>query len=101
MAAYKDSGEIGDIAYLFNSDPNVIVRYDLESETWLEPIWLPLGDTGGGMVIHGDDIYVSVGVHIYRYDADGSNETLIWTQPATITDIPLWATFWWSPMGIA
>lgn len=83
----KDVGYIGSTAYLFYSDPNAISRYDMDTEQWLSPVTLPLAITGAAMVVHDGYLFVAIGTQIFRYEADGSNETLVWTQGAVIGDM--------------
>jgi hypothetical protein len=59
----------------------------MESEQWLPSLALPLGTTATAMVIRDGYLFVSIGNKIYRYDANGANSTLMWTQASTIVDM--------------
>ena len=87
LAGHKDVGQIGNVAYLFYSDPNAISRYDMQTEHWLAPVSLPLANTGTAMVVHDSQVLVSIGSQIFRYDAEGGNETLVYSHASSILDM--------------
>jgi hypothetical protein len=74
-ASIVESQQIG---YFFDSQSNIVGRYDIESEIWYGSIVLHQ-TTKGPDVVHVDSegIYAGFGQTIYRYHLDGTEKTHI------------------------
>ncbi|MFN9507437.1 MAG: dockerin type I domain-containing protein [Planctomycetota bacterium] len=79
--------ESDDIGYFFDSESNIVQRYDIQAEAWIHAIALE-NTLAGPQVAHvdADGIYASFGQTVYRYALDGSSKThLINSQSSVIS----------------
>ncbi|MDQ8204165.1 fibronectin type III domain-containing protein [Pelagicoccus sp. SDUM812003] len=69
----RNSLEVAEIAYFLHSDADQISRYDLENQTWLDPI--AIDESASCFVVADDFLFVAYGKILYRYALDGSDAT--------------------------
>lgn len=68
--------EYSEVGYFFNSYSDLVSRYDIAQERWLDDLKLEnvfSGPTAGH--VDADGIYVAFGKALYRYDTSGKNRT--------------------------
>ncbi|MEM7144637.1 MAG: fibronectin type III domain-containing protein [Verrucomicrobiota bacterium] len=75
----------GDIAYLLRKSPAQIMRYDLNTQSWLSA--LPLAEIPDAFAIDSTHIFISYGRKIERIDKSGGNLTHVANTPDDVTDI--------------
>jgi hypothetical protein len=80
--------EYDDIGYFFNSDSNIVQRYDIEHESWIDAIALQ-NTLSGPLVVHvdADGIYAAFGQSVYRYQSDGSGKSHLINLQSPVTGI--------------
>jgi hypothetical protein len=71
-AAWNQAVRSGDVLYFFDISAN-LYRYDLSTESWLEP--RPLSDVPTAGWIDGEMGYVAYGKSVSRFEIEGANET--------------------------
>ncbi|MBD5780975.1 fibronectin type III domain-containing protein [Pelagicoccus sp. NFK12] len=69
----QNSQRIADSVYFLQSADDQISRYDLTSQSWLDPI--AIGESASCFVVVDDFLFVAYGKILYRYQLDGSDET--------------------------
>jgi hypothetical protein len=68
--------ESENIGYFFDTESNIVQRYDIDHETWLDAIALENTLAGSQVVcVDSDGIYVGFGRAVYRYGLDGTSKT--------------------------
>jgi len=79
--------ESENLGYFFNSESNIVQRFDIGHENWLDAIALENTPTGPQVVsVDSDGIYAAFGKTVYRYGLNGTSKThLINLQYAVIS----------------
>jgi len=79
--------ESENLGYFFNSESNVVQRFDIDREMWVDAIALENTLAGPQVVcVDSDGIYAVFGKTVYRYGLNGSSKThLINSQYAVIS----------------
>jgi len=77
--------EEGGVVHLLFEFPAKILRYDMNTETWLADIDFGISPTA--MAIDAEGLYVAFGSVVNRYALDGSGETLLYTSPNTVREM--------------
>lgn len=75
----------GDIAYLLRQSPQQIMRFDLNSESWLSPI--ALSDIPNAFVLTDSHIFVAYDSQVVRLPVNGGSETHVHNTPDSIDSL--------------
>lgn len=84
----RNTAEFGQTGYYLVSNNPRIERFDFESDSWLDPLPLP-DDLGEPTVltVTDNELFVAYGSAIYRYNLDGSGQTLFMDMPGDVVVI--------------
>lgn len=85
MAAFEGMRQDNGIAYFLFSAPNKILRYDLNSETFLAELSLDKVPTS--FAIHNDFIYLSYHREVRKLAIDGSSDEFVRNASASVEEI--------------
>jgi hypothetical protein len=72
-----DSGTEGGIAYFLFSNPAEVLRYDMNTGSWLSPVMLNQSEVPTAMAVLPEGIYISFGRFNFLYSLDLSTSTQI------------------------
>ncbi len=84
-APWISAHEQGGVAHLLFGFPPLILRYDMDSETWLDEI--SFADTPTAMAIDADGIYVAFASEVKRFALDGTGETALRTASFSVEEM--------------
>lgn len=76
------------VGYFLSETNGQVQRYDIEADSWMDPVDLTSG-VGLPSAVHvdADGIYAAFGQTVYRYKLDGSNQTHLLDSPRTVDSI--------------
>ncbi|MDW8350143.1 MAG: fibronectin type III domain-containing protein [Verrucomicrobiae bacterium] len=87
-ATIVDSLQHQHIAYLLQSSPARILRYDLATKQWLAAIQLPNGyGTPSKFNVDSDNYYIVYGGSVYRFTNNNLTHTLVYSAQQQIKDV--------------